>query len=93
MDVSLTPVSRRIRTAFVDFPRPKTGAGEALCRTALGPYPFSKKEQDMKKLLAAGAVVGFALLGSGMAPASAAPPGGQICPACDSGKIDVVGEV
>ena len=47
----------------------------------------------MKKLLAAGAVAGSALLGSGMAPASAAPPAGQICPAFDSGKIDVAGEV
>ena len=43
----------------------------------------------MKKLLAAGAVAGFVLLGSGMAPASAAPPAGQICPEWDSGKIDV----
>jgi len=43
----------------------------------------------MKKLLAAGAVAGLVLLGGGMAPANAAPPEGQICPAWDSGKIDV----
>lgn len=43
----------------------------------------------MKKLLAAGAVAGFALLGGGMAPASAAPPANQLCPAWDSGRIDV----
>jgi hypothetical protein len=43
----------------------------------------------MKKLLAAGAVAGFVLLGSGMAPATADSLEGQICPAWDSGKIDV----
>ena len=43
----------------------------------------------MKKLLAAGAVAGLVLLGAGLAPANAAPPVGQICPAWDSGKIDV----
>ena len=43
----------------------------------------------MKKLLAVGAVAGFVLLGAGMAPASAAPTEGQICPAWDSGRIDV----
>lgn len=43
----------------------------------------------MKRLLAAGAVAGLVLLGGGLAPANAAPPEGQICPAWDSGKIDV----
>lgn len=47
----------------------------------------------MKKLLAAGAVAGLILLGGGVVPASAAPAANQICPAGDSGKIDVTGNV
>lgn len=43
----------------------------------------------MEKLLAAGAIAGFALLGGGVAPANAAPPAGQLCPTWDSGRIDV----
>lgn len=43
----------------------------------------------MKKLLAAGAIAGLALLGGGLAPANAAPPVGQLCPEWDSGRINV----
>lgn len=42
----------------------------------------------MKKLLAAGAVAALVMLGGGAAPATAA---GHVCPAGDSGKIDVSG--
>lgn len=46
----------------------------------------------MKRLFAAAAVAGLVLLGGGI-PATAATPAGQICPAWDSGKIDVTGDV
>lgn len=43
----------------------------------------------MKKLLAAGAVAALVMLGGGAAPATAVS---DICPAGDSGKIDVSGD-
>ena len=46
----------------------------------------------MKKVLAAGAIAFMALFGGAM-PAQAVPVAGQICPAGDSGKIDVTGDV
>jgi len=58
----------------VDFPRPKHRRHEQFA--APGPFPIREKEQDMKKLLAAGAIAGLVLLGGGLAPANAAPPEG-----------------
>jgi hypothetical protein len=51
----------------------------------------ARRRMDMKKLLAAGAVAALVLLGGAM-PANADPAEGQICPAGDSGKIDVTGD-
>lgn len=43
----------------------------------------------MKKLLAAGAVAGFVLLGAGMAPASAVQSENQVCEDYGFGKIEM----